>query len=425
MRALMLGAGVLALALGTPLAALGPGGGHGGGGGNGGGHGGGGGGPPGGGGGHGGGGGGGNPHGGGGGNPHGGGGGGQPHGGGGGGGGGHGRGGGGGGPQMARGGGGHGHGGGGQQFRGGHGGGQQFRSGHAARAQHGQQQRQARVEHGRGQGGRQMEQRGHGAQRQAFRGPDRQQQQFRGRQGGQVAGGQAFREAPNPVYRGGNDGGYRNQAAFYGNPVRVDGCPPGLAAKNNGCLPPGQARKYLGQAVPAAFASSLLPIAYRSWYPDNNDYYYRQNDGLIYRVARSTNLVDGYAPLFGYGPDYYPDYYYAGEPYPSDYVSFYNVPLPYQRYYADSGDDLYRYGDGGIYQVNRSNGVVDQIVALLAGDLSMGQPLPPGYDVYNVPYPYRDRYADNADDWYRYNDGYIYQVDPKTRLITAVIEALT
>jgi hypothetical protein len=206
--------------------------------------------------------------------------------------------------------------------------------------------------------------------------------------------------------------------------VRIDGCPPGLAAKNNGCLPPGQARKWVGQRAPAVLATSLLPVAYRSWYPDNNDYYYREQDGLIYRVARSTDLVDGYAPLFGYGPDYYPDYYYAGEEYPSDYVSFYNVPLPYQRYYADEGNWLYRYGDGGIYQVDRSTGVVDSLVALLAGDLSMGQPLPDGYDVYNVPYQYRDRYADTADDWYRYNDGYIYQVDPQTRLITAVIEAL-
>ena len=52
------------------------------------------------------------------------------------------------------------------------------------------------------------------------------------------------------------------------------------------------------------------------------------------------------------------------------------------------------------------------------------QPLPAGYDVYNVPFQYRDRYYDTADNMYRYNDGYIYQVDAKTRLISAVIDAI-
>ena len=37
---------------------------------------------------------------------------------------------------------------------------------------------------------------------------------------------------------------------------------------------------------------------------------------------------------------------------------------------------------------------------------------------------YRDRYYDTPEATYRYNDGYIYQADPKTQLITAVIDAL-
>ena len=68
--------------------------------------------------------------------------------------------------------------------------------------------------------------------------------------------------------------------------------------------------------------------------------------------------------------------------------------------------------------------MVNSIVALLDGDLGVGRQLPNGYDAYNVPFQYRDRYADSADNWYRYNDGYIYQVDPKTRLISAVIDAI-
>lgn len=50
--------------------------------------------------------------------------------------------------------------------------------------------------------------------------------------------------------------------------------------------------------------------------------------------------------------------------------------------------------------------------------------LPMGYDAYNVPFDYRDRYVDSDRSLYRYADGYIYQVDPTTRLIHAVIDAI-
>ena len=196
----------------------------------------------------------------------------------------------------------------------------------------------------------------------------------------------------------------------------IDGCPPGLAAKNNGCVPPGQAKKLVGAAVPSVLSNALLPNMYRSWYPDTDDYYYRESGGYLYRIDRDRDLVDALVPLYG-------DYYPVGQLYPADY-NFYNVPVQYSDYYRDNDDWLYRYGDGAIYRVDRQNGMIDSIAALLAGDLGVGMPLPTGYDVYNVPFAYRDRYADSSDAWYRYNDGYIYQVDPQTRLIQAVIEAL-
>ena len=197
-----------------------------------------------------------------------------------------------------------------------------------------------------------------------------------------------------------------------------NGCPPGLDKKDNGCLPPGQAKKFLGARLQTGFANSLLPYQYRSWYRDDDDHFFRSGDGFIYRVNRSNDLVDGLIPLFGGG-----DYYAMGDQWPDPY-NFYNVPYQYRNYYADSADYRYRYGDGAIYRINSGSGVVDGIVALLAGDLGVGQQLPLGYDAYNVPFQYRDRYFDSADNWYRYNDGYIYQVDPKTRLISAVIDAI-
>ena len=198
-----------------------------------------------------------------------------------------------------------------------------------------------------------------------------------------------------------------------------DNCPPGLAKKHNGCLPPGQAKKMIGALLPVALGSQLLDGPYRQWYRDNDQYSYRSDDDYIYRVNRQGGLVDA---LFPYQDRDY-SYYDVGSAYPADY-NFYNVPQQYQSYYADGNDYNYRYGDGAIYQVDRSNNTISSIVALLAGDLGVGQQLPSDYGVYNVPMAYRDRYYDTPEASYRYNDGYIYQADPKTQLITAVIDAL-
>jgi len=198
-----------------------------------------------------------------------------------------------------------------------------------------------------------------------------------------------------------------------------DNCPPGLAKKNNGCLPPGQAKKMLGAALPFALGSQLLDGPFRQWYRDNDQYYFRNDGDYIYRVNRQGGLVDALFPF----QDRDFSYYDVGSAYPADY-NFYNVPQQYQSFYPDGNDYNYRYGDGAIYQVNRSDSTINSIVALLAGDLGVGQQLPSDYGVYNVPVAYRDRYFDTADAQYRYNDGYIYRADPKTQLITAVIDAL-
>ena len=198
-----------------------------------------------------------------------------------------------------------------------------------------------------------------------------------------------------------------------------DSCPPGLAKKGNGCLPPGQAKKLVGVALPAALGASLLDGPYRQWYRDNDRYYYRDDGDYIYRVNRDGGLVDALFPFQDRDFSYYP----VGMSYPSAY-DYYNVPYQYQSYYPDGADYDYRYGDGAIYQVNPANNAISSIVALLAGDLAVGHPLPGDYGVYNVPLAYRDRYYDTPDALYRYNDGYIYQADPKTQLITAVIQAL-
>lgn len=47
---------------------------------------------------------------------------------------------------------------------------------------------------------------------------------------------------------------------YYSNEFREKGCPPGLAKKKNGCLPPGQAKKWKrGQALPRTVVYEEVP----------------------------------------------------------------------------------------------------------------------------------------------------------------------
>jgi len=277
-----------------------------------------------------------------------------------------------------------------------------------------------------------------------------------------------------------------NRAGF------IDGCPPGLAMKNNGCLPPGQAKKLFGRSIRDAerFTTfSDVPLGFRAFYQDTPDYYYRYGDGYMYRVDRSNDLISALLPLIGggYVPgmafpsayNYAPGYTFPlgfNDPYVSDYYGFnsfypdtqyvdyrylngnvygvdpysgliedviptyaygygvgqvlpasygyYNVPYQYRSMYYDTSDNNYWYAPGAIYQVDPSSQLITSVASLLSPGLSIGQQLPLGYDVYNVPYDYRQTYYDTPDAWYRYNNGNIYQVDPTTRLVTAIVASL-
>lgn len=253
----------------------------------------------------------------------------------------------------------------------------------------------------------------------------------------------------------------------------INGCPPGLAMKNNGCLPPGQAMKMTGTLLPQSLASMAVPVAIRSLYPDTPNYYYRYNDGYLYQVDRSSNLIDSLIPLIAGGylpgqylpasynnwsmPSYYNGFYPAsyggtcteyaygvmyytdcgtgliqdvvplyangygvGQMLPANY-GYYNVPMDYRNYYYDTSDAGYWYAPGAIYQYDPSTQLITSIAALLSPGMSIGQPMPAGYGVYNVPMDYRARYYDTPDNWYRYANGNIYRVDPTTQLVTALV----
>lgn len=184
----------------------------------------------------------------------------------------------------------------------------------------------------------------------------------------------------------------------------IDGCPPGLAKKNPPCVPPGQARG-LAWDRPDFWGFSRL---------GSGRYFY--DDGYLVRYAPSGGIL-GYIPLLGGALA-------IGNAWPSYYEPF-EMPAYYERYYGLGPYNSYRYADNVIYRVDPETAAITSVAALLTGDdFAIGQPMPIGYDVYNVPWGYRDRYADGPDAYYRYSDGYIYQVDPETRLVAAAIELL-
>ncbi|OBX19111.1 hypothetical protein A9995_08185 [Erythrobacter sp. QSSC1-22B] len=194
-------------------------------------------------------------------------------------------------------------------------------------------------------------------------------------------------------------------------------CPPGLA-KTGGCQAPGQAKSRSRQR------ESLLGTAYTPQLfglPGFDPGRYLYRDGFLLRLANGAAAdkgIAGYIPLLGgalAGGNIWPGSY-GSQTVHAYLIDFYNLGQP----------GSYRYADNTLYRVDPQSAVIQSVVALLVDeDISVGEPLPAGYDVYNVPYPLRDRYADSAETNYRYVDGYVYRVDPDTRLVTAAIDLLT
>ena len=195
-------------------------------------------------------------------------------------------------------------------------------------------------------------------------------------------------------------------------------CPPGHSKHAPLCMPHGQWKKQvLGRVIPAAYRNSLLPLGLRDYYRDDDDHYYRYGDGYLYQVDRRSNLIASLLPLLGGGLA-------TGQMFPSAYSNYY-VPQQYRAFYPDSQDDYYRFANGYVYEIDRDSGMIEGMVPLMANGYGMGQMMPLSYSAYNVPYQYRGFYPDDGDHMYRYAPGAIYQVDPTTRLVTAVASLLT
>jgi len=83
----------------------------------------------------------------------------------------------------------------------------------------------------------------------------------------------------------------------HGDHASMGHCPPGLAKKNNGCLPPGQAKKLynVGQRLPYGYNSytpyNQIPYDLRDRYDLDDDYRYIYRDAYLYQVDPKTMIV--------------------------------------------------------------------------------------------------------------------------------------
>lgn len=77
-------------------------------------------------------------------------------------------------------------------------------------------------------------------------------------------------------------------------------CPPGLARKHNGCLPPGQEHRYeIGQRLPPNVSYVLVPYSLRHHLqPARTGYeYVRVDDDVLLMSKRDRTIVDAVALL--------------------------------------------------------------------------------------------------------------------------------
>ena len=224
--------------------------------------------------------------------------------------------------------------------------------------------------------------------------------------------GYLYPSTPNYYYEYG--GGYMYQVDRGSN--LIDALIPLLAG---GYLP--------GTYLPTSYMNSYVPDYYglSSFYPasygPNYGYGYdnlcnRYAYGTVYQVDCATGMVQNVVPVYAGG-------YGVGQMLPSAY-NYYNVPMQYRSLYYPTADSSYWYAPGAIYQYDPSSSLITSVAALMTPGFSIGQPLPAGYDMYNVPMAYRSTYYDTPNAWYRYNNGYIYQVDPTTQLVTAIVASL-
>lgn len=87
---------------------------------------------------------------------------------------------------------------------------------------------------------------------------------------------------------------------YYSEQYRVGKCPPGLAKKNNGCMPPGQARKWsVGQPLPREVVYYPLPpaVVVQLGAPPPGQRYVRVASDILLIAIGTRMVIDGIQDL--------------------------------------------------------------------------------------------------------------------------------
>ena len=82
---------------------------------------------------------------------------------------------------------------------------------------------------------------------------------------------------------------------YYGEEHRAGRCPPGLAKKHNGCMPPGQARKWqIGQPLPrdVVYHAVPQPVAAQLGQPPSGYRYIRVASDILLMALGNGTIVD-------------------------------------------------------------------------------------------------------------------------------------
>lgn len=115
-----------------------------------------------------------------------------------------------------------------------------------------------------------------------------------------IAGAAALALSASAVAKPGNGHGNPHGGDYgqgYNSGYGTGNCPPGLAKKNNGCQPPGQARKSynVGQRLPYGYRAytpyNQIPYDLRNQYNLDPTGRYVYRDGYLYEVNPRTRII--------------------------------------------------------------------------------------------------------------------------------------
>ncbi|QIL01327.1 hypothetical protein G7078_00975 [Sphingomonas sinipercae] len=98
------------------------------------------------------------------------------------------------------------------------------------------------------------------------------------------------------------------------------------------------------------------------------------------------------------------------------------LPSSLSYLYPDTDDYYYRYGNGYAYQVNRESQLISALLPLFGLGVGVGQQFPTNYmgSNYMLPTSLQPFYASYPNTDYRYANGYVYEIDPYTGLVQDV-----